>query len=656
MAGGTRKLRDWRPPRWGVVAAVLLALIAGLALAYDDNWIKALIERRVAAVTGRHFEIGGNFDVSLGRPGLGLDASGVALGNASWSKSPVMARARSVHVDIDPWPLLRGRLDVTRIALDKPELLLERNARGEANWRFDRKRPKRSSTTIRALSIRDGTLRVREPALHTDLRLAVETEREDAKDGYARIVARGTGRYRNEPFELHGRLDSPLQLLRRGEGYRLDLSAHAGATKLHAYGTLDAPIDLTRFTVNADASGQNLADVYRLIGIAAPETPPYKVSGRLSHEQDVWRFADFDGMVGDSDVAGDVSIDVGGKRPALHAKLRSRQLDLDDLGGLIGAPPGTAPGETASPEQRAEAQEKKASPRVLPDKPYDLKKLRSLDADVELHAQRITARNLPIDGMNAHLKLKNGVLRIDPLDVALAGGRMTGNIELDARRDPIATQTDLRLQDVEVPKLMPRISPKGFGRIAGQARLEGRGNSVAKMLATADGEVGAVMGSGEMSNLVLELAGLDVAESLILMLSKDKTVPVRCAYTDLAVADGVATARSMALDTTDTVVVGSGTIDLADERLDLELKARPKDISPVSLRGPLDVDGTFKDPGFHPQPARLAGRVAAAAALFAIAPPAALLALFETGPGKDLDCAGKTKAVAQAGAVTRPKT
>src|SRR6185503_9796191 len=261
-----------------------------------------------------------------------------------------------------------------------------------------------------------------------------------------------------------------------------------------------------------------------------------------------------------------------------------------------------------------------------------------------------------IDAMNAHLKLKNGVLRIDPLDVGLAGGRMTGNIELDARRNPIATQTNVRLQDVEVPKLMPRISPKGFGRIAGQARLEGRGNSVAKMLATADGEVGAVMGSGAMSNLVLELAGLDVAESLILMLSKDKTVPVRCAYTDLAVADGVATAQSMALDTPDTVIVGSGTIDLADERLDLELKARPKDISPVSLRGPLDVDGTFKDPGFHPQPVRLAGRVAAAAALFAITPPAALLALFETGPGKDLDCAGKTKAVAQVGAVTPPKT
>ena len=109
-----------------------------------------------------------------------------------------MARAQRVQVDIDPWPLLRGRLDVTRIELDKPELLLERNTRGEANWRFDRERPKRSATTIRALSIREGTLRVREPSLHTDLKLAVDTEERDASDGYAPIVARGTGRYRNE--------------------------------------------------------------------------------------------------------------------------------------------------------------------------------------------------------------------------------------------------------------------------------------------------------------------------------------------------------------------------------------------------------------------------------------------------------------------------
>jgi uncharacterized protein involved in outer membrane biogenesis len=638
MDGGVRKPGTWQPPRWGVVAVALALLVTGLVLAFDDNWLKHPIERRVTAATGRQFTIAGDLDIDLGRR-LRLGADAVALGNAPWSARPVMARARHVEVVVDPWSLLRRRWVIESVSLDRPNVVLERNRTGAANWRFERARKGGGKPpSIGALSIREGRLALREPALRTDLELAVETARPSADDAYAPIVARGTGTYRGEPFELEGRVDSPLQLLARGERYRLDLTASAGDTRLHLAGALEAPLDPAHFELRADASGQDLGDVYKLLGIATPETPPYSVRGRLVRDGSVWRFEDFEGKVGDSDMAGDVSLEMRDKRPMVQARLNSRLLDLDDLGTLIGAPPGTAPGETASPEQRAEARERAASPRLLPDKPYDLKKLRSLDADVELRAQRIAARKLPITGLAARARLDDGLMRIDPLDVAIAGGRITGNIELDARRDPIATRTDLRAQNLEVPKLMPRISPSGFGRIAGEARLEGRGNSVANMLATADGEVGAVMGSGRMSNLVLELAGLDVAESLLLLVGKDRTVPVRCAYTDLAVSDGVATTKSLALDTTDTVIVGSGKIDLSDERLDLELKARPKDVSPVALRGPLEVEGTFKRPAFRPEAGRLAGRVAAAAALFAIAPPAALLALIETGPGKDLNC------------------
>jgi hypothetical protein len=58
----------------------------------------------------------------------------------------------------------------------------------------------------------------------------------------------------------------------------------------------------------------------------------------------------------------------------------------------------------------------------------------------------------------------------------------------------------------------------------------------------------------------------------------------------------------------------------------------------VSLRGPLEIGGTFKDPSITPKAGPLVARVTAAAALFAITPPAALLALIETGPGEDVDC------------------
>jgi hypothetical protein len=67
----------------------------------------------------------------------------------------------------------------------------------------------------------------------------------------------------------------------------------------------------------------------------------------------------------------------------------------------------------------------------------------------------------------------------------------------------------------------------------------------------------------------------------------------------------------MAFDTSDTVILGQGTLSLRDEELDLVLR---------------------------PQPGPLLARAALAAVLYAVAPPAALLALIETGPGEDVGC------------------
>jgi len=99
--------------------------------------------------------------------------------------------------------------------------------------------------------------------------------------------------------------------------------------------------------------------------------------------------------------------------------------------------------------------------------------------------------------------------------------------------------------------------------------------------------------------------------------------------------------RALAVDTTDTLIIGEGTVNLKNEQMDLLLKPRPKDISILALRSPLRISGTFKDPGFRPDFKALGLRGAIALALGSIAPPAALLATFEPGPGKDSDCGGK---------------
>ena len=180
-----------------------------------------------------------------------------------------------------------------------------------------------------------------------------------------------------------------------------------------------------------------------------------------------------------------------------------------------------------------------------------------------------------------------------------------------------------------------------MGRISGDIDLTGGGNSIAAMLGSADGEAALGMGPGELSNLLLELAGLDIYEALKFLIGKDRKVAIRCAFGDFAVEDGVMTARALALDTSDTIIVGEGTIDLGQETLDLVLRPRPKDRSILALRSPLVVDGTFVDPGFRPDMALLGLRGAIALTLGSIAPPAALLATLELGGGEDSDCGGQ---------------
>ena len=99
--------------------------------------------------------------------------------------------------------------------------------------------------------------------------------------------------------------------------------------------------------------------------------------------------------------------------------------------------------------------------------------------------------------------------------------------------------------------------------------------------------------------------------------------------------------RALAFDTTDTIIVGQGQVDLGDETLDIELRPRPKDRSILALRSPLHLGGTFAAPQFRPDFARLGLRGALALALGSIAPPAALLATLELGPGEDSNCGGK---------------
>ncbi|KLD80237.1 AsmA family protein [Xanthomonas hyacinthi] len=645
---GRRRSWPWRRPdgrlrRWPLVLGALLLVLLIVILVFDWNWFKGPVERAVQANTGREFHIDGNLDVALGGTTT-IRGDGLRFANADWSKQPQMASAQRAEIDLALWPLLRGKLRIPEIRLTQPQLLLETGPNGQAgNWSFGSSDGGMQATLGRLL-VQQGRLKFQDLPGRTDIDVSVDSLTAQRRRGDAAppIAVAGDGRWRGNPFTLKGSTASPLELSESDHPFKIDLRGSAGSTRAHMRGTLTNPFQLRVFDLQLSLAGTDMQHLYPLLGIAIPSTPPYQLDGRLKRNGDVWRYEDFNGRAGDSDLAGSVQIDTAGQRPFLRADLRSRRLDFDDLAGFVGAPPRTGAGETANAEQKAQAAKLAADAKVLPATPYDLGKLRAMDADVRWKAQRINAQKLPLDDMDAHLKLNDGVLLLQPLDFGVAGGNIRSDIRMDARKPTIATRAQISLRGMQLGKLFPdgQLAKEASGAIGGEIALAGTGNSIAQMLGSADGSIAIGMGKGHISNLIMELAGLDIAESLKFLITKDREIPVRCAFGDFAVRNGVMDARALAFDSTDTLIVGSGNIDLGDETLDLLLKARPKDRSILSLRSPLRVGGTFKDPTFRPDVTALGMRGAIALALGSIAPPAALLATLETGPGKDADCGG----------------
>lgn len=621
----------------------LFALILLVIALWDWNWFKGPVERAVQAKTGREFHISGDLDVDLGRT-LTVRADGLTFANAEWSRTPRMASADRAEIDLRFWPLLRGQVRIPEIRLTRPDLLLE-TAPGKnqpGNWDFlgpsDGQPP-----VLQRLRVDDGRLKFLDAAGRTDILVALNSGKPRSADSAPPLLVSGKGRWQGNPFTLNGNTESPLEPTNSEHPFRIHLDGRAGATHAIATGTLTNPFALRTFDLDFALSGQDMEDLYPLIGLAIPSTPPYRLKGRLKRNNNTWRYENFTGVAGDSDLNGTAQIEVGGERPFLKADLVSRRLDFDDLAGFIGAPPKTGAGESSNAEQKAQAAALAAKARILPDKPYDLSKLRAMDADVKWKAQRINSPALPLDDMDAHLKLDDGLLRLEPLNFGVAGGDIRSNIRMDARKPTIATQLKASIRKVQLGGLFPdaKLAEQASGGISGEIDLSGTGNSIAAMLGSSDGQVAVGMGRGHIGNLIMELAGLDIAESLKFLFTGDRQIPLRCAWGDFGVQRGLMTSKQMAFDTTDTLILGEGTIDLKQEKLDLLLRPRPKDISILALRSPLRIGGTFKDPSFRPDFKALGVRGAIALTLGSIAPPAALLATIETGPGEDSNCGGR---------------
>ncbi len=640
----------------GIFAVLVLAIVIFLML-FDWNWLRGPIGRYASARTGRSVRLEGDLKVHLLTWTPVIKIGGLKIGNPQWTGPGDMATVNELTVKVKLMPLFAGHVVLPLVDLEQPTFDLVRDAQDRANWRMSQTPDNKPAALppIQDFIIHGGKLSMHDAKRNLTLSGSINANEEVQGPGHQGFELVGQGTLNKEPFLLKAG-GGPLIHVEQNKPYPFHIDMTAGATHLAADGALVRPFNLGDVNGTLSIKGPNLANLYTLTDIAFPATPPYSLSARFVRKNTLFAFTGITGSIGDSDLEGTLSVDRINMRRKVVADLRSRKLVFADLLAVIGGGP-----KASVVKASANAPAPTPSGRLLPDATLYKDRLRAMDADLKYRAQAVETGKWPLKAFTLDLTLDDGLLTLNPVEFDFPQGRLSAKVKIDGRKAVPVTDLDARLTNLALQNFIkgkPGDEPPVEGTLEARAVLHGAGDSIHKAASDADGKVVLVVPRGKIRQSFAELMGIDVANGLYLLLAKDnRETDLRCAVAQFDVRKGVMTVNDAVFDTGVVRATGKGTVNLAEESLDLRLDGQPKKPRILRIWSPITLKGTL----MHPKPgvdvAKAAGQIGIAAAVGAVlAPLAAILPFVDGGLAKDANCAGLLQDAKAQGAPLKAST
>ena len=634
----------------GIVLGIVTTIIGLIVLAWailfitKGRFLKPTFVKYASRYADRAVTVGGDFQLYFNPFHLKFLAERMTLANPAWAHDKQLFSARLIDTEISTWDLLFGRQHVLFLTLDGANAGLEIDKAGRNTWTFAGDTPFKVPPIDRA-AIAGSTLHYVDSKNRADVRLAFgDLAGNVGRTGNGRVngplTFKGGGTALAQPFKLRGAFTTPNSTITGGRT-GLELHANLAATTIDVTGTLPGVTKLEGADLRVTVAGHNLQTLFKVAGMTAPATRPYKLSANFTKVGTEYRLTRIGGHFGDSDLGGHLTVETGGKRPKLLGDLSSRTLDILDVGPWLGYDPDKLDAKGGKGAVKMVG----GHPTVLPDAPLVLDALGSIDATVGYHAERVRTGTVPIAKLDLALDLDDRRMFLKPVAFDVIGGRVTANIDLNARAKPVSTDYDIRMTAVPLGKLLTSFKVEDNGttaNIAGHIALHGRGDTVKASLGSSNGRIAIVVSHGTLWIRNIELAKLDVQNFVIALLGKDLKKPrdIRCGVAAFTVRDGVAATDPVLFDTGRAIYSMKGQFSFKDESLGLALRGRSKEFSLFSGQSPIGIKGWFAAPKINPISKELLARGGASILLGIVATPvAAILPFVDLGTAKNSNCA-----------------
>lgn len=217
--------------------------------------------------------------------------------------------------------------------------------------------------------------------------------------------------------------------------------------------------------------------------------------------------------------------------------------------------------------------------------------LKSLDVDGQLKIGKLRVYKIPTNNIEARVTAQNGRVALSPLSLNIFQGTLNTDVVVDASLKTPLSSLVLKLKQLDLEKTLGSFmkTPAAGGSAGLNMDLQAKGSKYIDMLSKLDGKISLAALDGYIRGFRLEPGRFDRQKGYsppagdVPNLTEFERVGV-----DFDIKDGLATTRNIKVKTHNASIDGTGSIDLATQRMDMTFDADLQImVVPISVEGPL---------------------------------------------------------------------
>lgn len=573
-----------------LIAFTVLSIYAYLSV-LDPGEFRDDIAKVVKSTTGRELAIDGDVSFRI-FPAPKLLVERVSLSNAEWGARSKLMSVDRVIAEVSLVPLFSRTISIKRVVLIRPVLNLERNSRGESNWNLWKSAPSGAASgalivDVSNVDVRDGRISYLKHGDDRPSVLKAQKMKLRSKGLFQPLDVWITGQFNNRAFRIRGETGS-LASFFKNEPITVDISVRTDGVEATIKGGLKHPMEFRGLGVKIGLSVRDFGRFLNHESRTAGRPLALTGQGRIRDKNNRYVVDRLELAMGTSDLTGSISFGHFKGRKLFRGSLSSRLMDVDSL------------------IAKRDGNGRATDARLIPDWNFPLEMLRSVDTDIDFSGRRVVVGGMELDRVKVAVGLHSGRIQIKPSG-SLYSGKFDGQIDLNARTDKPRLLMEIRGTRINMGALLHALNEKRvISGATGQLylKLEGAGPNPRAAAANMSGRFLISVGPGQIHNSSIKRIGADALMQLVRTFDptdkSDQVTNMQCGVIYFDVEKGIANSdRGIAAETKRMNVVGSGTINLGTEAVDLALRAQPRDgvgLSAGALGNVVRVGGTLSAP------------------------------------------------------------